>query len=185
MSCGRRPQRPAIEEGAEMRHPRERRTLSRRDFLARGAGAGLGLSSLGALLAACGGGEAAAPEPAPPPAPPAEPGEPPAPAEPAAATGGAVTTEESGLQLARPDNPVILPILDDNPPIASGLSPESGTLKVYNWIEYIWKRKLRDFEEEFGVKVELSTFYTMDEAVQKLSTGAVDYDVFFPTPDRL
>jgi spermidine/putrescine transport system substrate-binding protein len=171
-----------------MRHPRERGTLSRRDFLQRGAGATLGLSSLGAILAACGGGETAAPPAAPaePAAPPAEPGEPPAPpAEPSATTGGAATTEESGLQLARPDSPVTLQIFDDNPPIESGLSPEAGPLKVYNWIDYIWKRKLRDFEKEFGVTVELSTFYTMDEAVQKLSTGAVDYDVFFPTPDRI
>jgi spermidine/putrescine transport system substrate-binding protein len=166
-----------------VRHPRER-GLDRRDFLRRGAGAALGLSSFGALIAACGG-ETAAPQPAPP----AEPGAPPAPsapsAEPPATTGGTATTEESGLQLARPDSPVTLPIFDDNPPIESGLAPESGPLKVYNWIEYIWKRKLRDFEKEFGVTVELSTFYTMDQAVQKLSTGAVDYDVFFPTPDRI
>ena len=167
-----------------MRHPRER-GLDRRDFLRRGAAAGLGLSSLGAVIAACGGGETAAPEPAPPQAEPGAPPAPPAPPAEPGTTGGAATTEESGLELARPDNPVTLPIFDDNPPIESGLSPEGGTLKVYNWIEYIWNKKLKDFEEEFGVKVELSTFYTMDEAVAKLATGSVDYDVFFPTPDRL
>jgi spermidine/putrescine transport system substrate-binding protein len=43
---------------------------------------------------------------------------------------------------------------------------------------------MRQFEKEYGVKVELTTFSTSDEAIQKLATGAVDFDVFFPFPDR-
>jgi spermidine/putrescine transport system substrate-binding protein len=89
------------------------------------------------------------------------------------------------LQLARPDNPVTLPIFDDNPMIESGLEPENGTLKIYNWVEYLWKKKLNEFGKKYGVKVELTTFATMDEAIAKLSSGATDFDVFFPTPDRL
>ena len=154
-----------------MRHPRDRRAIDRREFLLRSSGAVAGLSGLGALLAACGGGtESASPSP-----PPAEPGAPPA----------APPSGADGLELARPDNPVTLPLFDDNPPIEPGLEPEAGPLKIYNWIEYIWKKKLKEFGKEYGVEVELSTFYTMDEAVQKISSGAVDYDVFFPTPDRL
>jgi spermidine/putrescine transport system substrate-binding protein len=161
-----------------MRHPRERR-IDRRDFLARSAGAAAGLSGLASLLAACGGvSETAAPQPA------AEPAGTTSAAEPAA-TGGGATTVEGGLQLARPDAPVTLPLFDDNPPIDSGLEPEGGPLKIYNWIDYLWKKKLNQFSDEFGVEVELTTFYTMDEAIQKLSTGAVDYDVFFPTTDRV
>ena len=89
------------------------------------------------------------------------------------------------LQLARPDNPVTLPIFDDNPMIASGLEPEQGTLNIYNWVDYLWKKKLNDFGKEYGVEVKLTTFATMDEAIAKLSSGATDFDVFFPTPDRL
>jgi len=89
------------------------------------------------------------------------------------------------LQLARPDNPVTLPIFEDNPMIASGLAPEQGTLKIYNWVDYVWKKKLNDFGKKYGVKVELTTFATMDEAIAKLASGATDFDVFYPTPDRL
>ena len=72
-----------------------------------------------------------------------------------------------------------------NPAIASGLEPENGPLRIYNWNGYLWPRIMKDFGKEYGVKVELSTFSTMDEAITKLSTGAVSYDVFFPTPDRI
>lgn len=89
------------------------------------------------------------------------------------------------LQLARPDNPVTHPFFDDNPMIASGLEPESGTLRIYNWNGYLWPRVKKDFGKEYGVKVEETFFDTMDEAIAKISSGAVDFDVFFPTPDRM
>ncbi len=89
------------------------------------------------------------------------------------------------LQLARPESPVTLPLFDDNPMIASGLAPEKGTLKIYNWVDYLWKKELNAFGKKYGVKVELTTFATMDEAIAKLASGATDFDVFFPTPDRL
>jgi spermidine/putrescine transport system substrate-binding protein len=103
-----------------------------------------------------------------------------------AACGGA--TGDSGsseLQLARPDNPVTWPIYDDNPPIASGLEPEKGPLKIYNWNGYLWPRLMKDFGKEYGVDVQISTFSTTDEAMAKISSGAVDYDVFFPFQERL
>jgi spermidine/putrescine transport system substrate-binding protein len=102
-----------------------------------------------------------------------------------AACGGSGSSDSAALQLARPDNPVTLPLFDDNPMIASGLDPEKGTLKIFNYIEYIWKKKLNEFAKQYGVEVELTTFTTMDEAIAKLSSGATDFDVFFPTPDRL
>ena len=85
----------------------------------------------------------------------------------------------------RPDDPATLPTFDDIPAIEDGLAPESGTLKVYNYEEYISPDVLAAFEEEFGVKVEVTTFTSMDEAVAKLASGEVDFDVFFPTPDRV
>ena len=89
------------------------------------------------------------------------------------------------LQLARPESPVTWPLLDDNPMIASGLEPESGTLRIYNWNGYLWPRIKKDFAKEYGVKVEETFFDTMDEAISKIASGAVEFDVFFPTPDRL
>jgi len=133
-------------------HPRESR-YARREFLQRGAAGAFALSSMGTLLAACGGDEAKFRPPE--------------------------------LQLARPDNPVTHPFFDDNPMIASGLEPESGTLRIYNWNGYLWPRVKKDFGKEYGVKVEETFFDTMDEAIAKISSGAVDFDVFFPTTDRM
>ena len=104
-----------------------------------------------------------------------------------AACGGANGGGSSAadLQLARPDNPVTWPFYDDNPPIASGLEPEKGPLKIYNWNGYLWPRIIKDFGNEYGVEVQLSTFSTTDESMAKISSGAVDYDVFFPYQERL
>jgi spermidine/putrescine transport system substrate-binding protein len=131
-------------------HPRESR-YGRREFLGRSAVGVIGLSSLGTLLAACGGGD-----------------------------GGA-----AALELASPSNPVTQPLFDDNPPVASGLEPEKGTLRIYNWSGYLWPRIKKDFAKEYGVQVEETYFSTTDEAVAKISSGAVDFDVFFPTTDRV
>jgi spermidine/putrescine transport system substrate-binding protein len=91
----------------------------------------------------------------------------------------------SAVKLSRPDDPATLPTSDDNPAIEDGLSPESGTLKVYNYEEYISPDVLAAFEGEYGVTVEVTTFTSMDEAVAKLASGQVQFDVFFPTPDRI
>ena len=93
--------------------------------------------------------------------------------------------EENGVQLSRPDAPVTLPTFDDIPAIEDGLQPETGTLKVYNYEEYISPDVLAAFQDEFGVTVEVTTFTSMDEAVTRLASGEVAFDVFFPTPDRL
>jgi len=120
-------------------------------------GAALAFSSAGALLDACG-------------------------------TGTPPSTS-TGLPLARPDHPVRWPIFSDNKPIASGLQPErNATLKLYNWVEYIYRKVLKDFEKKYkkyNVTVELSTFNTMDEAISKIRSGQIDFDVFFPTVDVL
>jgi spermidine/putrescine transport system substrate-binding protein len=87
--------------------------------------------------------------------------------------------------IGSPDNPITHPILDENPPIQSGLEPEPGPLRVYNWDQYIWRKVLNDFGEEFGVDVELTTFYNLEEGIRKLRTGEVAFDVFFPTSERI
>jgi spermidine/putrescine transport system substrate-binding protein len=134
-------------------HPRESR-YGRREFLGRSAAGVVGLSSLSALLAACGGSD-----------------------------NGNFKPPE--LMLAKPDSPVKWPLFDDNPMIGSGLEPESGTLRIYNWNGYLWPKIKKDFAKEYGVKVEETFFATTDEAVAKISSGAVDFDVFFPTQDRI
>ncbi|HET9895248.1 MAG TPA: spermidine/putrescine ABC transporter substrate-binding protein [Streptosporangiaceae bacterium] len=126
--------------------------VSRRGFLRRGAGAGtlaaLGASSAGGVLAAC---------------------------------SGALATGPNGKQLplARPGNPVTWPVYADNQPIRSGMLPErNATLKIYNWVAYINPQSVKNFGKKYDCQVEVTTFNTMTEALAKLSSGQVNFDVF-------
>ena len=129
-------------------------TLSRRRLLKAGVAAGAGLSAA-SFLAAC--------------------------SDTTVPGGQSPNKAPGGLPLARPDNPVTLPIYPDNEAIPSGLEVEDGPLKLYNWAEYINPPVIKSFEKRYGVDVELSTFSTIDEAVAKLASGAVGFDVFVPT----
>jgi len=138
-------------------HPRERRTgLSRREFLRRSIGAAAVLPSASAILAAC-----------------SKPG--------TDAGGNGGETGSNERVLARPDNPVTLPMKGD--PIPTDTPIESGPLRVYNWDAYFYKKVLKEFEDEYGVTVEWTTFNNMEEGIQKLVAGQVQADVFFPTTD--
>ena len=136
--------------------------LSRRRFLKASASTAIAVPSLSAILAACSKPGTEAPEGV---------------SAPAGTTGP--------YPLARADNPVTLPLHDDIPAIEDNLPIEKGaTLKIYNWIDYMWKKVLDDFCEEFDCDYEWTTFNNMAEAMQKMSTGQVA-DVFFPTIDQM
>jgi spermidine/putrescine transport system substrate-binding protein len=82
------------------------------------------------------------------------------------------------LTLAAPDHPVKWPIADDNKPIGDNLAPEKGaTLKIYNYADYLSPQAIKSFEDQYGVKVEVSTFNDGDEAITKLRSG-VDFDIY-------
>ena len=89
------------------------------------------------------------------------------------------------LAIGTRENPVEQPMFDDLQPIESGQEPEEGPLRVYNWADYINPAVLKGFTEKFGAEVEVTTFYNSQEATQKLRTGKVSFDVFFPTQDDL
>ncbi len=44
---------------------------------------------------------------------------------------------------------------------------------------------MKDFEAEYGVTVELSTFNDTEEALSKITSGALDYDIYFPSYDQI
>jgi len=142
-------------------HPREgwtedrRELVTRRGFLKQSAGAGLLLGGAGSLLAACGT---------------------------ATSTTGPLTS--GGIPLPRPRNPVTWPVYKDNPAIKSGLAPEqNATLRIFNWVAYLNPQIMKDFGKKYNCQVELTTFNNMDEAMAKLRSGQLNFDVFFPTID--
>ena len=128
-------------------HPKERRSLAatRREFLARTGGAAFALSGASGLLAACSNSTTTA-------------------GSTVNSAGQAVGP--GGLPLARPDNPVKLPLWED--PIKSGLKPETGgTFTVYNYPAYLYKKLLN----EFCAKYDVTPQYTPFEATEHLNQG--------------
>jgi spermidine/putrescine transport system substrate-binding protein len=136
-------------------HPREGwqadpRRLSRRGFLRQAAASGLVLGGASSLLGACG-----------------------------SSSSTSTPLTSGGIPLPRPNNPVTWPIFSSNKPIKSGLAPEKGaTLKIYNWVAYVNQKCLNDFAKKYDCKVQLTTFNTMSEALAKLASGQVNFDVF-------
>jgi spermidine/putrescine transport system substrate-binding protein len=131
--------------------------LSRRNFLIRAGATAAALPTFSALLDAC-------------------------------SKPGSSDSGSAAFQIARPDSPVTLPM--NGEPIATDAPIEQdATLQILNWSVYMWKYVLNQFIEEnadSGIKFEgTSTFNNMDEGVQKLQSGKVKADVFFPTIDVL
>jgi spermidine/putrescine transport system substrate-binding protein len=155
-----------------MAHPRERWPggMSRRDFLMRAAGMGLALPTLGALLEAC-----------------SKPGGSTLPTGGASAIGtGGLVVPGGFYPLARQDKPVKWNIFSDNQPIASNLQPETGaTLELYNWDQYIYKPVVQRFCKQYNCDYKITTFNNMEEAIGKMTSGQLTFDVFFPTVDYL
>jgi spermidine/putrescine transport system substrate-binding protein len=82
-----------------------------------------------------------------------------------------------GLPLPRADNSVTWAITEDNQPLAEGVGNESGPLRIYNYPDYIYPALVRKFEQQTGTKVEIATYNSADEAIAKLASGAVTFDV--------
>jgi len=126
---------------------------SRRDLLRGGAASAVLLGGAGSLLAAC-----------------------------SSSSGSGSSSSgltSGGIPLPRPDHPVTWPIFSDNKAIKSGLAPERGaTLKIYNWVAYVNQQCLNDFAKKYNCSVQVTTFNTMSEALAKLSSGQVNFDVF-------
>ncbi len=84
---------------------------------------------------------------------------------------------EVATQIATPDKPVTLPIYDDNPAIADGLSPESGTLNIANYADFVSPELVDAFKEKYGVDVSISTYENGPELLSRISSGALKVDL--------
>lgn len=89
--------------------------------------------------------------------------------------------EGAELALGTPANPVQQPLFEDNPAIESGLPDEEGPLQLYNWADYINQDAVIAAQDALGVEIEITTFFNEEEAIQKLASGEVQFDVWFPT----
>jgi spermidine/putrescine transport system substrate-binding protein len=134
---------------------RERPQWSRRDFMRRAGMGAIAAPSLAAILAAC--------------------------ERPGTESPGASVAPQG---LARPDNPVELP-LNGEPIPASTPIEEGATLQVYNWTAYMYRYVLREFQKEYNCEIEWTGFNNMEEGIQKVISGQVQPDIFFPTVDYL
>jgi spermidine/putrescine transport system substrate-binding protein len=77
-----------------------------------------------------------------------------------------------GIPLARPNRPVKLPLFAE--PIKSDLKPETGgTFNIFNYDQYVDKKLLDAFGKKYGVTVQVTVFDSMDQAITKLSSNAV------------
>jgi spermidine/putrescine transport system substrate-binding protein len=145
-----------------MAHPQDRPGVSRRRLLQGAAGGALGLGALGVLagcentttpIGSCEGGEGSSNLVVPRPVGP------------------------GGLPLPRPDNAITWAITADNQPIADGVPDERGPLGIYNYADYLDPGLVKKFEKLTGRKVQIATYNSGDEAIAKLSSGAVGFDV--------
>ena len=88
--------------------------------------------------------------------------------------------------LARPDQPVTLAIKDSNPPIADGLSPESGgDFKILNYSDYMAPGVMKDFGKKHGVSVQVTPYNNYDEMLAKIRAPGESFDLVFPGPSVL
>jgi spermidine/putrescine transport system substrate-binding protein len=86
-------------------------------------------------------------------------------------------TGPGGLPLPRTDNSVTWAITDDNKPIADGKPAEGGTLNVYNYADYVDPVTVKKFQKQTGAKVKVATYNSAEEAIAKLASGQVAFDV--------
>jgi spermidine/putrescine transport system substrate-binding protein len=150
-------------------HPKERRGVSRRALLRGAATGAVGLGAAGALASCantttavgdCGDGSAGA-----------------------GASGLAAQLVEpkplgpGGLPLPRTDNSVTWKITSDNEPIPDKRPSEGGTLRIFNYPDYLDPITVKAFEARYKCKTATATYNSADEAYSKLASGSVNFDV--------
>jgi spermidine/putrescine transport system substrate-binding protein len=133
---------------------------SRRQFIQRAALLTAGAPTLAALLEACS----------------------------RSGSSGGATAPKASLTLAAPNHPVKWSI-KHSAQISDNRTPEKdATLRLYNYADYIDPGAIKSFEKKYAkynVKVSVSTFNDTDEAITKIRTGAVPYDIYFPSYDQI
>ena len=89
------------------------------------------------------------------------------------------------LPISSKKRPITLPIFADNKPIPSGRSPEKGPLIIYDWAYYLSAAVVNSFKERYGVAAQVTTFASIDEALNKVASGAITPDVWVPDSEHI
>ena len=103
----------------------------------------------------------------------------------AACGGGDDLGDGAEIAIGSPASPVSQPLFEDVPVIESGLPPEAGPLRIYNWADYINPDVIPMAEEALGVPIEVTIFYNEEEAFAKLLSGELSFDVWFPAGESI
>ena len=65
--------------------------------------------------------------------------------------------------------------------LTAGCGEKKPHINVYNWGDYIDKKVVKDFEKEYGIKVNYDMFETNEDMYIKVKQGGSNYDVVFPS----
>jgi spermidine/putrescine transport system substrate-binding protein len=85
--------------------------------------------------------------------------------------------------LARPDDPVTLPLKDSNPPIDDGMDPESGgVFRILNYDSYMAPGIMKAFGKSHNVDVQVTPYNNYDEMLAKIRAPGESFDLVFPGP---
>jgi spermidine/putrescine transport system substrate-binding protein len=146
----------------EAQPPTDGMEMTRRTMLRRSAGGLATVAGSSWLLAACGSSSSGG-------------------------SGGSSSSAKSSpdLPIASKKRPITLPIFSDNKAIPSGRSPEKGPLIIYDWAFYLSPAVVKSFEQKYGVKAQVTTFASIDEALNKISSGAITPDVWVPDAEHV
>ena len=137
--------------------------ITRRAMLRRSVGGAAAFAGSSWLLAACGSSSSS----------------------PSSSAGSSDARSSVDLPIATKNRPITLPILSDNKPIASGKSPEKGPLIIFDWAFYLSPAVVKSFEQKYGVSAQVTTFATIDEAINKVASGAITPDVWVPDAEHI
>jgi spermidine/putrescine transport system substrate-binding protein len=96
------------------------------------------------------------------------------------------THDYGELIIPAPNHPVRWPLSKRYPVIDPGQKPERGSvLRIYNYADYLSPRMMKDFEAQWGVDIHLSTFNDADEALTKIASESLGFDLYFPSYDSV
>jgi spermidine/putrescine transport system substrate-binding protein len=99
---------------------------------------------------------------------------------------GVRTHDYGALRIPSPGHPIRWARSKRYPVIDSGLKPQPGSiLRIYNYADYLSPRMMKDFEAQWGVDIHLSTFNDADEALTKIASEKLGFDLYFPGYDSV